>query len=71
MVSVGSVLRHIPDPRGRQEPQHPLEAVPGRMLLCMLSGCKGLMAAFCPAGCGVRGSGPAVPRELARHIAPS
>ena len=46
MVSVRSVLRQIPDPRGKKGRQHPLEALIGLMLLSMLSGRKGMMAAF-------------------------
>ncbi|WP_419737770.1 ISAs1 family transposase [Ruegeria sp.] len=46
MVSVRSVLRQIPDPRGKKGRQHPLEALVGLMLLSMLSGRKGMMAAF-------------------------
>ena len=45
MVSVQSVLRQIPDPRGKQGLKHPLHALPGLMLLSMLSGRKGMMAA--------------------------
>ena len=45
MVSVQSVLRQVPDPRGKQGLKHPLHALPGLMLLSMLSGRKGMMAA--------------------------
>lgn len=46
MVSVRSLLRQIPDPRGKKGRQHPLEALIGLMLLSTLSGRKGMMAAF-------------------------
>ena len=45
MVSVQSVLRQVPDPRGKQGLKHLLHALPGLMLLSMLSGRKGMMAA--------------------------
>ena len=45
MVSVQSVWRQVPDPRGKQGLEHPLHALPGLMLLSMLSGRKGMMAA--------------------------
>ena len=44
MVSVQSVLRQVPDPRGKQDLKHPLHALPGLMLLSMHSGRKGMMA---------------------------
>ena len=46
MVSIRALLRQIPDPRGRKGRQHPLEALIGLMLLSILSGRKGMMAAF-------------------------
>lgn len=46
MITVKSVLRQVPDPRGKQGLQHPLEAVLGLILLSMLSGRKGMRAAF-------------------------
>ena len=46
MISVRSVLRQVPDPRGKQGLQHPLEALLGLILLSMLSGRKGMRAAF-------------------------
>ncbi len=46
MKSVRSVLFEIPDPRGKQGLQHPLEALLGLMLLSILSGRKGMRAAF-------------------------
>ena len=46
MVSVQSVLRQVPDPRGKQGLKHPLHALLGLMLLSMLSGRKGMLAAF-------------------------
>lgn len=45
MVSVRSVLRQIPDPRGRKGRLHRLEAIVGLMLLSMLSGRRGMLAA--------------------------
>ena len=45
MVSVQSVLRQVPDPRGKRGLKHPLHALPGLMLLSMLSDRKGMMAA--------------------------
>jgi len=45
MVSVRSVLRQIPDPRGKKGRQHQLEAIVGLMLLSMLSGRRGMLAA--------------------------
>ncbi len=44
MVSVQSVLRQVPDPRGKQYLKHPLHALLGLMLLSMLSDHKGMMA---------------------------
>lgn len=54
MISIGSVLRQVQDPRGKQGLQHPLEALLGLILLSMLSSGKGMRAAFrlgllCPA----------------------
>jgi hypothetical protein len=46
MISVKSVLHQVPDPRGKQGLQHPLEALLGLILLSMLSGRKGMRAAF-------------------------
>ena len=46
MISVRSVLRQVPDPRGKQGLQHPLEALLGLILLSMLSGRKGMRAVF-------------------------
>ena len=46
MVSIRALLRQIPDPRGKKGRQHPLEALIGLMLLSILSGRKGMMAAF-------------------------
>lgn len=46
MISVRSILRQVPDPRGKQGLQHPLEALLGLILLSMLSGRKGMRAAF-------------------------
>ena len=46
MISVRSVLRQVPDPRGKQGIQHPLEALLGLILLSMLSGRKGMRAVF-------------------------
>lgn len=46
MISVKSVLRQVPDPRGKQGLQHPLEALLGLILLSMLSGRKGMRAVF-------------------------
>jgi hypothetical protein len=45
MISVRSVLRQIPDPRGKKGRQHRLEAIVGLMLLSMLSGRRGMLAA--------------------------
>ncbi len=45
MVSVRSVLRQIPDPRGKKGRLHRLEAIIGLMLLSMLSGRRGMLAA--------------------------
>ncbi len=44
MVSVQSVLRQVPDPRGKQGLKHPLHALPELMLLSMLSGRKGRLS---------------------------
>ncbi len=46
MVSVQSVLRQVPDPRGKQGRQHPLAALLGLILLSILSGRQGMRAAF-------------------------
>lgn len=46
MISVRSVFRQVPDPRGKQGLQHPLEALLGLILLSMLSGRKGMRAVF-------------------------
>jgi len=46
MVSILSVLQEVPDPRGRQGLLHPLRALPALMLLSMLRGRRGMMAAF-------------------------
>ena len=46
MATVQSILRKVPDPRGRQGRQHPLNALLGLMLLSTLSGRKGMKAAF-------------------------
>lgn len=46
MVSVRSVLRQISDPRGKKGRLHRLEAILGLILLSMLSGRKGMKAAF-------------------------
>jgi hypothetical protein len=46
LISVRSVLRQVPDPRGRQGRQHPLDALLGLVLLSMISGRKGMRAAF-------------------------
>ena len=46
MTSVKSVLRQVPDPRGKQGLQHPLEALLGLILLSVLSARKGMRAAF-------------------------
>lgn len=45
MASVRSVLRQLPDPRGKKGRQHPLEAILGLILLSMLSGRRGMAAA--------------------------
>ena len=45
MVSVRSVLRQIPDPRGKKGRLHRLEAIIGLILLSMLSGRRGMLAA--------------------------
>lgn len=59
MVSVRTVLRQVPDPRGKQGRQHPLEALLGLVLLSMLSGRKGMRAAY-------RLGRSLSPRQLAR-----
>lgn len=46
MISVRSVLREVPDSRGKKGQLHRLEAILGLMLLSMLSGRKGMKAAF-------------------------
>jgi hypothetical protein len=46
MISVRSTLRDIPDPRGKRGRLHRLEAILGLILLSMLSGRKGMKAAF-------------------------
>jgi hypothetical protein len=46
MASVRTVLRQVPDPRGKQGRQHPLDALLGLILLSILSGRKGMQAAF-------------------------
>lgn len=46
MVSVRSVLREVPDSRGKKGRLHRLEAILGLILLSMLTGRKGMMAAF-------------------------
>ena len=46
MISVRSVLREIPDPRGKKGRLHRLEAILGLILLSMLSGRKGMKSAF-------------------------
>ena len=46
MISVRSVLREVPDSRGKKGQLHRLEAILGLILLSMLSGRKGMKAAF-------------------------
>lgn len=46
MISVRSILREIPDSRGKKGRQHSLEAILGLVLLSMLMGRTGMMAAF-------------------------
>ena len=46
MQTVRSILRQVPDPRGKKGRQHPLEALLGLMLLSILNGRKGCAAAF-------------------------
>ncbi len=46
MISVRSVLREIPDPRGKKGRLHRLEAILGLILLSMPVGRKGMKAAF-------------------------
>ena len=48
MVSIRSVLRTIPDPRGKKGRLHRLDAILSLILLSMLSGRKGMKAAFHP-----------------------
>ena len=45
-MSVRSALREIPDPRGKKGRLHSLEAILGLILLSMLMGRTGMMAAF-------------------------
>ena len=45
MATLRTILRQVPDPRGKQGRRHPLEALLGLMLLSMLSGRKGMLAA--------------------------
>ena len=84
MVSVQSVLRQVPDPRGKRGLKHPLHALLGLMLLSMLNGCKGMMAAgqqgrgltarqlrrlgFCP---GLTSPCPAILTETLRVLGPT
>jgi len=46
MISIRSVLREVPDPRGRQGLLHPLHALPTLMPLSTLDGRRGMMTAF-------------------------
>jgi DDE_Tnp_1-associated/Transposase DDE domain len=46
MISVCSVLRQVPDTRGRKGRLHRLESILGLILLSMLSGRTGMKAAF-------------------------
>lgn len=46
MISVRSVLREIPDTRGKKGRLHRLEAILGLILLSMLTGRTGMMAAY-------------------------
>ncbi len=46
MLSVRSVLREVPDSRGKKGRLHSLEALLGLILLSMLTGRRGMMAAF-------------------------
>ena len=46
MVTVQTILRQVPDPRGGQGLQHPLFALLGLIVLSLLSGCKDMKAAF-------------------------
>ena len=48
MVSIRSVLRTIPDPQGKKGRLHRLDAILSLILLSMLSGRKGMKAAFHP-----------------------
>ena len=46
MATIGKILRQIPDPRGKQGRLHPLHALLGLIILSLLSGRKGMKAAF-------------------------
>lgn len=46
MVSIRSILREVPDPRGKKGRRHRLEAILALILLSMLSGRRGMKAAF-------------------------
>jgi len=46
MISLRSVLREIPDTRGKKGRIHRLEAILGLILLSMLTGRTGMMAAY-------------------------
>ena len=46
MATIGKILRQIPDPRGKQRRLHPLHALLGLIILSLLSGRKGMKAAF-------------------------
>ena len=46
MVSIRSVLRTIPDPRGKKGRLHWLDAILSLILLSMLSGRKGMKGPF-------------------------
>ena len=46
LVTVQSILRQVPDPRGGQGRQHPLFALLGLVLLSLMSGRTGVNAAF-------------------------
>ena len=46
MISVRSVLREVPDSRGKKGRLHRLEAILGLILLSMLTGRTGMMAAY-------------------------
>ena len=43
MISLRSVLREVPDSRGKKGQLHRLEAILGLILLSMLSGRKGMI----------------------------